>query len=57
MFIVAASVSRIAGPFTFVPALVSFITASVITYPAFLERSWVLTTIMLAGMLVPILVG
>jgi hypothetical protein len=52
--IVLAMLSRIAGPFTFVPALVSFITASVITYPTFLERSWVLLAIMLAGFLVPI---
>jgi predicted Ser/Thr protein kinase len=44
---------RLGGAFTFVPALVSYITASVITYPAFLERSWVLIGIMVTGFLLP----
>jgi len=44
---------RLGGAFTFVPALVSYITASVITYPAFLERSWVLIGVMVAGFLLP----
>jgi serine/threonine-protein kinase len=52
--VVMVMLSRIAGPFTFVPALVSFITASLITYPTFLERPWVLTGIMLGGFLLPI---
>ncbi len=44
---------RLGGAFTFVPALVSYITASVITYPAFLERSWVLIAVMAGGFLLP----
>ena len=36
------------------PALVSFVTASVVTYPAFLGRPWVLIGIMLGGFLVPV---
>jgi serine/threonine-protein kinase len=52
--VVMVMLNRIAGPFTFVPALVSFITASVITYPAFLERPWVLTIVMLSGFLLPV---
>ena len=45
--------SRFAGPFTFVPALLTFVTASVITYPVFLERRWLLMGIMLGGLLAP----
>ncbi len=41
-------------PFLVVPAVTSFITASVITYPTFLERPWVLTGVMLGALLVPI---
>jgi predicted Ser/Thr protein kinase len=44
---------RLGGAFAFVPALVSYITASVITYPVFLERGWVLISIMVTGFLVP----
>ncbi|MBA2545030.1 MAG: serine/threonine protein kinase, partial [Deltaproteobacteria bacterium] len=44
---------RLGGAFAFVPALVSYITASVITYPAFLERRWVLIGVMVTGLLVP----
>jgi eukaryotic-like serine/threonine-protein kinase len=46
--------SRISGSFTFVSALVCFITMSSITYPAFISRPWGLVVIMLAGFLVPI---
>jgi serine/threonine-protein kinase len=42
------------GPFTVVPAVVSFVTASVITYPAFLERPGVLVATMVVGWLAPI---
>jgi serine/threonine-protein kinase len=42
------------GPFTVVPAVVSFVTASVITYPAFLERPGVLVVTLVAGWLLPI---
>jgi len=51
--IVLVLLSRLGGAFTFVPALVSYITASVITYPAFLERSWVLIAVMVGGFLLP----
>ena len=52
--LVVMSLARLAGPLTFVPALVSFITASVITYPTFLKRPYLLAGIMLAGFLLPI---
>ena len=39
---------------TFGAALTSFITASVVTYPVFLRRPWVLVSVMLAGFLVPV---
>jgi len=42
------------GPFTVVPAVASFVTASVITYPTFLERPGVLVVTMVIGWLVPI---
>ena len=48
-----AMVGRLAGPLTFVPALVAFITASVVTYPAFVTRPWLLLAIMLVGFLAP----
>ena len=46
--------SRLAGPFTFVPALTVYITFTVMTYPAFLRRPWALAIIMGGGFLVPI---
>jgi serine/threonine-protein kinase len=49
-----AMVGRLAGPLTFVPALVAFITASIVTYPAFVVRKWLLIVIMLLGFVVPI---
>ncbi|MBV8761931.1 MAG: serine/threonine protein kinase [Deltaproteobacteria bacterium] len=52
--VIVVMLARLAGPFTFVPALVSFVTASVITYPAFLERPAVLLATMLGGWLLPI---
>jgi eukaryotic-like serine/threonine-protein kinase len=52
--LVVMALARLAGPMTFVPALVSFTTASVITYPVFLERPYVLAGIMLGGFLLPI---
>ena len=52
--VIVVMLGRIAGPFTFVPAVVSFVTASVITYPAFLQRPIVLLATMLGGWLVPI---
>jgi serine/threonine-protein kinase len=41
-------------PFMIVPAVASFVTASVITYPAFLERPLVLVGTMVAGWLLPL---
>ncbi len=51
--LVLVLLGRLGGAFTFVPALVSYMTASVITYPAFLQRSWVLIGIMVTGFLLP----
>jgi hypothetical protein len=44
-----------AGPFIFVPALACVIVMSATAYPAFVARSWILITVMVAGFLVPIL--
>ena len=52
---VVATLGRVAGELTVVPALLAFITASVITYPMFLERPLVLLGIMLGGLFVPLL--
>jgi hypothetical protein len=46
--------ARVTGSFSFVAAVISFITASVITYPAFLRRPWVLIVVMASGFLGPI---
>jgi len=46
--------SRLAGPFTFVPALTVYITFTVMTYPAFLRRPVALAVIMAGGFLMPI---
>ena len=51
---VVALLGRLVGELTVVPALLAFITASVITYPVFLERPLVLTVSMLAGMFIPL---
>jgi hypothetical protein len=51
---VVALLGRVAGELTVVPALLAFITASVITYPMFLERPLVLLAIMLGGLFVPL---
>ena len=45
---------RMAGPFTFVPALTCVITMSVMAYPMFTTRSWILIVMMTFGFLVPI---
>jgi serine/threonine-protein kinase len=50
---ILAMIDRIASPLLAVPALVSFITGSVVTYPAFLHRKWLLIGIMLVGWLTP----
>ncbi len=46
--------SRMAGPFTFVPALTCVVTMSVMSYPAFIRRSWVLIIIMIASFVIPL---
>jgi hypothetical protein len=46
--------SRMAGPFTFVPALACFITMSVMAYPAFIQRPWALIAAILAGFVAPL---
>jgi serine/threonine-protein kinase len=50
-----ALIGRLAGPLLVVPAIVSFVTGSLVTYPTFLVRKWLLIVIMLAGFLVPML--
>lgn len=49
-----AILGRLAGPLLIIPAVISFVTGSVVTYPAFLGRKWLLIGIMLAGFLGPI---
>ena len=51
--VVLVLLGRLGGAFAFVPALVSYITASVITYPALIERRWILIAIMVTGFLLP----
>jgi serine/threonine-protein kinase len=51
---ILALMDRLASPLLAVPGLVSFITGSVVTYPVFLRRKWLLITIMLAGWLAPL---
>jgi hypothetical protein len=48
-----ALVGRLAGGLTLLPALVAFYTASLVTYPAFVERAWLLIAIMLVGFVTP----
>ena len=47
--------SRMAGPFTFVPALTCVVMMSCMSYPAFIQRSWVLIVIMVASFAIPLL--
>ncbi len=49
-----AVIGRFSGPWLVVPAVFAFVTSSVVTYPAFLARTWLLVGIMLAGFLAPI---
>jgi predicted benzoate:H+ symporter BenE len=46
--------SRMAGPFTFVPALACFMTASMMAYPSLGAHPGILIVTILAGFLVPI---
>jgi serine/threonine-protein kinase len=48
-----AVLTRISGSNTFVTALVVFVTASVITYPMFLQRPWVVIAVMLGSYMIP----
>ncbi|HTL36313.1 MAG TPA: serine/threonine-protein kinase [Kofleriaceae bacterium] len=49
-----AIMGRLASPWLVVPAVVAFTTGSVVTYPTFLVRKWLLIGIMLAGFLLPL---
>jgi hypothetical protein len=51
---VLALLTRMAGPFTFVPALTCVVTMSCMAYPAFIKRSWVLVVIMVASFTIPL---
>ena len=53
--VLLALLSRMAGPFTFVPALTCVVTMSCMAYPAFIKRSWVLVLIMVASFTIPLL--
>ena len=46
--------TRMAGPFTFVPALACFMVASMMSYPAFVMRPVILIVIIVASFVVPI---
>ncbi|MEO8703667.1 MAG: serine/threonine-protein kinase [Kofleriaceae bacterium] len=46
--------ARMAGPFTFVPAIACFMVMSVMSYPAFVARPWVLITTVVVGFVLPI---
>ncbi len=52
--VLIALMGRMAGPFTFVPALVCVVTMSVMAYPAFLQRSWVLIVTMITSFSIPL---
>jgi tRNA A-37 threonylcarbamoyl transferase component Bud32 len=52
--VMLAMLSRMAGPFTFVPGVACFVTMSVMAYPAFAVRAWVLVAVTLAGFLAPL---
>ena len=49
-----AMLSRMAGPFTFVPGLACVITMSVMAYPIFIAKPWLLIALLLAGLLAPV---
>ena len=53
--VLIALMGRMAGPFTFVPALVCVVTMSVMAYPVFIERSWVLIVTMIASFSIPLI--
>ncbi|MEJ7600178.1 MAG: serine/threonine-protein kinase [Kofleriaceae bacterium] len=52
--VLLVTMSRMAGPFTFVPALACFMTMSTMSYPAFVIRPWALILTMVAAFLTPI---
>lgn len=52
--LLCAMMSRMAGPFTFVPALICIVLMSSMSYPQFLERPVLLILIMLASFVVPL---
>ncbi len=52
--VMLAMMSRMVGPFTFVPALACIMMMSTMAYPAFSERPWVLMVIIISGFLIPI---
>ena len=45
---------RMAGPFTFVPGITCIIMMSMMAYPTFTTRSWLLVVIVAVGFLVPV---
>jgi len=49
-----AMLSRMAGPFTFVPGLACVITMSVMAYPIFIAKPWLLIGLLLSGLLAPV---
>ena len=49
-----AAMSRLAGPFTYVPALTCVVITSTMAYPHFMVRSWMLIVLLALGFLIPI---
>jgi serine/threonine-protein kinase len=52
--VMIAAMTRMAGPFTFVPALTCVVIMSVMAYPVFLERSWLIMGMLAVGYVTPI---
>ncbi len=52
--VLLALLGRMAGSFTFVPALTCVVTMSAMSYPAFIQRSWVLILLMVASFIIPL---
>ncbi len=52
--VLLAALTRMAGPFTFVPAITCVVIMSVMAYPIFIERSWALIAMIAVGFLIPI---
>jgi len=52
--VLLGALTRMAGPFTFVPAITCVVIMSVMAYPIFIEKSFALIGLIIVGFLVPI---